>query len=154
VRRDEVIDYVRKKFGDDYVAQIITFGTFGSRSLLRELFKTMGIERQDATYLLNQFPVGSSQSILEGTKRSNDLRTYIKQSSKLRLLFRIAVTLEGLPRHISTHSAGVVISKEPLLQHTPLVKGVGGENVTQYPMDDLESLGLLKMDFLGLKNLT
>src|SRR5699024_2251743 len=60
VRRDEVIDYVRKKFGDDYVAQIITFGTFGSRSLLRELFKTMGIERQDATYLLNQFPVGSS----------------------------------------------------------------------------------------------
>lgn len=154
LRRDEVIRYVQEKYGSDYVAQIITFGTFGSRSLLRELFKTIGVNQQDASYLLSYFSSESNRTLLDAIQQSEDLASYIKQSKQLRLLFKIALTLEGLPRHISTHAAGIVMSKKPLLQYTPLTKGSTGTSLTQYPMDALESLGLLKMDFLGLKNLT
>ncbi|MFC2948641.1 DNA polymerase III subunit alpha [Virgibacillus sediminis] len=153
-RRDEVIDYVRGKYGDEHVAQIITFGTFAARSLLRELFKTMDIDQQDANFILKQVPVQSGKSLVETAKDSSELKQYIKQSDKLKVLFSVAAVLEGLPRHISTHAAGVVISEQSLVEHVPLTAGSNGVNLTQYPMNDLEELGLLKMDFLGLRNLT
>lgn len=153
VRRDEVIAYVREKYGENHVAQIITFGTFAARSLIRELGKTMNINQQDIYFILKQISnqSGSLKSIL---KSSNELTNYVQQSESLKELFRIANVLEGLPRHTSTHAAGVVISEERLIEHVPLTIGTSETALTQYPMSDLESLGLLKIDFLGLRNLT
>lgn len=153
-RRDEVIDYVRKKYGEDHVAQIITFGTFGARSLLRELFKTMEVDQRDAAFILSKIPTHTDQPITAYVKETPDLIDYIKQSPKLRLLFTVAAKLEGLPRHLSTHAAGVVISERPLIDYVPLTRGANGNHLTQFPMNDLEAVGLLKMDFLGLRNLT
>ncbi|WP_164668387.1 DNA polymerase III subunit alpha [Virgibacillus doumboii] len=153
-RRDEVIEYVRHKYGDEHVAQIITFGTFAARSLLRELIKTIGIDQQDANFILKEIPVQAKKSITEFVKESNDLQQYIKQSAPLKALFAVAAKLEGLPRHISTHAAGVVISDKSLTEYVPLTIGANETYLTQFPMNDLEAIGLLKMDFLGLRNLT
>lgn len=153
-RRDEVIDYVRKKYGQAHVAQIITFGTFAARSLIRELIKTLEVSPQDAKYILKELPSQSSQSITEIMKGLPELSAYVKQSPKLKLLFSIAMRLEGIPRHISTHAAGVVIGERPLLEDVPLTLGTGETYLTQYAMNDLETIGLLKMDFLGLRNLS
>ncbi|WP_010532404.1 DNA polymerase III subunit alpha [Lentibacillus jeotgali] len=153
-RRDEVIDYVRAKYGNEHVGQIITFGTFAARSLLRELFKTMDVDQQDASFILKEMPVQARHPIATYVKESQDLQEYVKQSDKLKVLFSIAAKLEGLPRHMSTHAAGVVISEEPLVDHVPLTAGTHDTYLTQYAMNDLESIGLLKMDFLGLRNLT
>ncbi|WP_028783441.1 DNA polymerase III subunit alpha [Thalassobacillus devorans] len=153
-RRDEVIQYVTKKYGTDHVAQIITFGTFAARSLLRELFKTIGIDQQDAAFILKEFSVSSDKTIVGTVKQSEELAMYLRQSPKLQLLFKIAAKLEGLPRHTSTHAAGVVISEAPLTEDVPLMAGHEGVPLTQYAMGDLETIGLLKMDFLGLRNLT
>lgn len=153
-RRDEVIDYVRNKYGEDRVAQIITFGTFAARSLIRELFKTMDVDRQDAAFILKEIPVQSKYPLSEIIKQSENLRAYIQRSKKLTTLFSIAFKLEGLPRHISTHAAGVVISEQPLVEHVPLTLGGNETNLTQFSMTDLETIGLLKIDFLGLRNLT
>lgn len=153
-RRDEVIEYVRNKYGTEHVAQIITFGTFAARSLLRELIKTIGIDQQDAYFLLKEIPVQANKPLLEYVQASEDLKLFIKQSNSLKALFSIAMKLEGLPRHVSTHAAGVVISERPLVEHIPLTIGSNLTLLTQYPMNELESVGLLKMDFLGLRNLT
>ncbi|MDC3415754.1 DNA polymerase III subunit alpha [Aquibacillus salsiterrae] len=153
-RRDEVIAYVREKYGSEHVAQIITFGTFGTRSLVRELIKTMDIDSQDEAYLLKELPAKSDKSIVMGLKSSQQLTDYVKQSQKLKTLFQIATRLEGLPRHISTHAAGVVISEQPLVEHVPLIASNGEMSLSQYEMKQLQSVGLLKMDFLGLRNLT
>ncbi|WP_087971898.1 DNA polymerase III subunit alpha [Oceanobacillus rekensis] len=153
-RRDEVIEYVRNKYGEDHVAQIITFGTFAARSLIRELIKTMDINQQDANFILKEIPIQSKMSILEIMKASEELNNYVKSSPTLKALFSVAVKLEGLPRHISTHAAGVVISEQPLIGNVPLTVGTTNTHLTQFPMNDLEAIGLLKMDFLGLRNLT
>ncbi|WP_068674656.1 DNA polymerase III subunit alpha [Oceanobacillus sp. Castelsardo] len=153
-RRDEVIEYVRNKYGVEHVAQIITFGTFAARSLLRELMKTLNVEQQDMYFILNKLPQQSSKSLTVILKESEELRAYITSSTKLKMLFTAAIKLEGIPRHISTHAAGVVISNNPLLDHIPLTIGTNETQLTQFTMNDLESLGLLKMDFLGLRNLS
>ena len=153
-RRDEVIDYVRNKYGQDHVAQIITFGTFAARSLLRELMKTMEIDHRDQAYILKHIPAQGSESILTYIQQSNEFQVYIKRSAKLRTLFSIAITLEGLPRHISTHAAGIVIGEQPLIHDVPLTVGSHETYLTQYAMNDLEAIGLLKIDILGLRNLT
>ncbi|TQS76252.1 DNA polymerase III subunit alpha [Ornithinibacillus gellani] len=153
-RRDEVIEYVRNKYGQEHVAQIITFGTFQSRSILRELIKTMDIHAQDARFILKEMPQQTSKHMTEIVKASPELKQYIQQSDQLKLLFSVAAKLEGLPRHASTHAAGVVISRDPLMDHVPLTAGSNETHLTQFPMNDLESLGLLKFDFLGLRNLT
>lgn len=153
-RRDEVIEYVREKYGAEHVAQIITFGTFAARSLIRELIKTLAVDQQDAQFILKEIPLQSGGNIVEMLRSSPELTEYIKQSQKLKLLFSIAVRLEGIPRHISTHAAGVVISEQPLVEHVPLTAGMGETYLTQYAMNDLEAVGLLKMDFLGLRNLS
>ncbi|MBP1968882.1 DNA polymerase-3 subunit alpha [Virgibacillus natechei] len=154
VRRDEVIEYVRNKYGNEHVAQIITFGTFAARSLVRELIKTMDIDQQDANFILRHIPVQARKSIVDLAKESEDLKNYIKQSDSLKVLFAISIKLEGLPRHVSTHAAGIVISEKPLMEHIPLTTGTNETNLTQFPMNDLEELGLLKIDLLGLRNLT
>ncbi|GAB3065193.1 DNA polymerase III subunit alpha [Virgibacillus ainsalahensis] len=153
-RRDEVIEYVRNKYGASHVAQIITFGTFAARSVLRELMKTMEIDQQDAAYILKQIPLQAKKKLADLVRESAELKEYIKQSNQLKILFTIATKLEGLPRHISTHAAGVIISEKPLIEHIPLTVGTNETSLTQYPMNDLEDIGLLKIDFLGLRNLT
>ncbi|WP_249870884.1 DNA polymerase III subunit alpha [Oceanobacillus saliphilus] len=153
-RRDEVIEYVRNKYGVEHVAQIITFGTFAARSLIRELIKAMDIDQQDANFILKNIPLQSKNSIPEIVRESEELNKYVKSSPKLKALFAVAVKLEGLPRHISTHAAGVIISEKPLIEHVPLTVGATDTYLTQFPMNDLEAIGLLKMDFLGLRNLT
>ncbi|RKQ29900.1 DNA polymerase III subunit alpha [Oceanobacillus halophilus] len=153
-RRDEVIEYVRNKYGKEHVAQIITFGTFAARSLLRELMKTLDVDQQDAYFILKQIPHQSSKKLHEIFQESTELKEYVKSSQKLKVLFAAALKLEGIPRHISTHAAGVVISEKQLLEHIPLTLGANETHLTQFTMNDLESLGLLKMDFLGLRNLT
>ncbi|MFP7493324.1 DNA polymerase III subunit alpha [Terribacillus saccharophilus] len=152
-RRDEVIRYVQNKYGAEHVAQIITFGTFAARSLLRELIKTMEISPADASYLLKLIPNNAS-SLSAGLRSSEELTAYVKESDQLKQLFRIGVKLEGLPRHVSTHAAGVVISSDPLVKTVPLASGHEEVALTQFAMKELEQLGLLKMDFLGLRNLT
>lgn len=154
VRRDEVIAYVRKKYGADHVAQIITFGTFAARSLIRELMKTMEIDYRDQAYILKHIPLSAGKSLTYYIKQEPDFASYIKQSAELKLLFSIAIKLEGLQRHTSTHAAGVVIGQKPLLEDVPLMPGGQETNLTQYAMHELEAIGLLKMDVLGLRNLT
>ncbi|HEX6594622.1 MAG TPA: DNA polymerase III subunit alpha [Bacillota bacterium] len=153
-RRDEVIEYVRQKYGSEHVAQIITFGTFAARSVVREMIKTCNVDERDAAFILRHIPVQSGQTLREIVATEKELKEYMNQSKTLQLFFSIAVTLEGLPRHISTHAAGVIISEQPLIQHVPLTIGANGMRLTQYSMDELEALGLLKIDFLGLRNLT
>lgn len=154
VRRDEVIAYVSEKYGADRVAQIITFGTFAQRSLIRELIKVMNVSQEDTYFLLKEIPLNSKKSLSDVLKDSKELNQYVKGSNKLKLLMMVALQLEGLPRHISTHAAGVVITERPLTDHVPLTAGQGDVYLTQYAMNDLEAIGLLKMDFLGLRNLT
>ncbi|MHA6251445.1 DNA polymerase III subunit alpha [Oceanobacillus sp. CAU 1775] len=153
-RRDEVIAYVKEKYGSEHVAQIVTFGTFAARSLVRELIKTLEVAPEDARFILKELPTQSSGALVDMVKESKELTDYIKQSQKLKALFTIAVKLEGIPRHISTHAAGVVISELPLIEHVPLTVGANETALTQFAMNDLESIGLLKMDFLGLRNLS
>ncbi|SFJ12377.1 DNA polymerase-3 subunit alpha [Halobacillus dabanensis] len=153
-RRDEVIAYVVEKYGSDHVAQICTFGTFAARSVLRELFKVLGIEDSDASFILNQVPKVTTSSLVNIVKQSTELKDYVRNSERLKMLFRVAAKLEGLPRHVSTHAAGVVLSEEPLIQYTALMKGQGEVPLTQLAMGDLEKVGLLKIDFLGLRNLS
>ncbi|MCT1904144.1 DNA polymerase III subunit alpha [Oceanobacillus sojae] len=154
IRRDEVIDYVRDKYGREHVAQIITFGSFATRSILRELMKTMDVHEQDVSYILRELKGASSKSIQRLMQDSTELTAYVKSSEKLKILFSIAIKLEGLPRNVSTHAAGVVISEHPLVADVPLTSSTGETYLTQYAMNELEAAGLLKMDFLGLRNLS
>ncbi|SDJ65661.1 DNA polymerase III subunit alpha [Salimicrobium halophilum] len=153
-RRDEVISYVREKYGREYVAQICTFGTFASRSTIREVGKALGVEEEDVTYILKHFPSSKPLGLTETVKQSENLKAFIRNSDVQKRLFRIGSKIEGLPRHMSTHAAGVVISECPLRRFTGLMNHEGPALLTQMTMHDVEALGLLKMDFLGLRNLS
>lgn len=153
-RRDQVISYVKDKYGSEHVAQIGTFGTFQTRSVLRELAKVMEISTEDLTFILNEINQQSSKSVMDSVKASAKLLEYVKQSSKLQQLFKVAKILEGLPRHLSTHAAGVVISEQKLVDSVALINGQQDVRLTQMAMGDVEAVGLLKIDFLGLRNLT
>ncbi|KAB8138286.1 DNA polymerase III subunit alpha [Gracilibacillus oryzae] len=153
-KRDQVIEYVVEKYGREHVAQIITFGTFAARSILRELAKTMDIPDSDMQYILKILPKDHNAKLATLVNQSNELIEYVKQSDKLKQFFKIANRLEGLPRHISTHAAGVIISDQQLIQHVPVIPAQNDIYLTQYAMKELEQIGLLKMDFLGLRNLT
>lgn len=153
-RRDEVIEYVKEKYGYEYVAQIVTFGRFAPRSLMRELMKTMNIDKRDQAYVLKHVTTESNQSLLEFLQKNEDFATYVKQSRSLTQLFVHAITLEGLPRHASTHAAGLVLTDSHLIEHVPVMSGSDDVYLTQYAMNELEALGILKIDLLGLKNLS
>ena len=153
IYRDRVIDYVKEKYGEKNVSGIITFGTIGPRLALRDVSRVLNISSHDVDLLCKFIPNVTKQTLSDFYKNNNDFRNIILSDDKLKLMYEIALVIEGFPRHTSMHAAGIVMSERPLDEVIPLVKN-NDIYVTGYSMEYLEELGLLKMDFLGLKNLT
>ncbi|AZB43915.1 DNA polymerase III subunit alpha [Bacillus sp. FJAT-42376] len=153
-RRDEVIEYVAEKYGANRVAQIITFGTLAARASIRDTARVMGISPKEADQLAKKVPSGPGITLEKALKESPAFLKEVQNSPVAAQIVEIAGKIEGLPRHVSTHAAGVVFSEEPLTSVIPLREGHQDVYLTQYSMDHLEELGLLKMDFLGLRNLS
>ncbi|HLU22523.1 MAG TPA: DNA polymerase III subunit alpha [Bacillaceae bacterium] len=153
-RRDDVIQYVMNKYGKLHVAQIITFGTFAAKAALRDTARVFGLSSQEMEQLSKFIPGRLGITLKDAYKESKGLQEFVAASEQKRLLYETALKLEGLPRHTSTHAAGVVISEQPLTDLIPIQGGEAGTYLTQFPMEELEEIGLLKMDFLGLRNLT
>ncbi len=155
-RRDEVFEYVQRKYGEDRVAHIVTFGTMAARAAIKDVGRAMSIsfDEQNAVAKLVPAGPGALHITLDDALRLNkQLRDMYDQDPKIRKLIDTAKALEGMPRHASTHAAGVVITRDPVVTYVPLSKN-DDTVVCQYTMTTLEKLGLLKMDFLGLRNLT
>ena len=157
-RREEVISYVSQKFGQDHVAQIITFGTLGARAAIRDVGRALGMTYVDVDRVAKLIPFGPGVTLTKALEQNPELKNIYDEDPIIRKLIESARKVEGIARHGSTHAAGVVISKEPLTKHVPLQRvskgnGEGGVMV-QFPMEDVARIGLLKMDFLGLINLT
>ncbi|WP_034536526.1 DNA polymerase III subunit alpha [Carnobacterium inhibens] len=153
-RREEILQYVRNKYGKNHVAQIATFGTLAAKMALKDVSRVFGLSPSEANVWSKAIPSVLGITLEKAFKQSATLRKLVEENEKNTLLFETAKKIEGLPRHISTHAAGVVISDKPLTQYVPLQKGGGEIFLTQYPMGNVEEIGLLKMDFLGLKNLS
>ena len=157
-RRDEVINYVVERYGSDHVAQIVTFGTLGARAAIRDSGRALSMSYGDVDRVARLVPQRLNISLREALDSAEEMAQLYREDEDVRRLIDTAVHVEGLVRHTSTHAAGVVISKEPLGDYVPLQRPVKGDqhgvNTTQYSMDPLAELGLLKMDFLGLANLT
>ncbi len=153
-RRSEVIEYVTKKYGEENVSQIITFGTLGAKAVIRDVARAMGMTYADGDKIAKMVPNTLNISLEEAVRDSAPLREAVEKRPEVAELMGTAKVLEGLTRHASTHAAGVVISNEPLIEYVPLYKGAKGEITTQYAMGAIEKIGLLKMDFLGLRTLT
>ncbi len=154
-RRDEVIKYVTEKYGKDRVAQIVTFGTMAARAAVRDAGRALGVPLPDVDRVAKLIPSGpGGLTIPQALEQIPELGLLYRNDPQLRKLLDTAKSIEGLARNASTHAAGVVISKNPLTHHVPLVK-IGDDGInTQYDMSMVERVGLLKMDFLGLRNLT
>ena len=152
-RRGEVVDYVRKKYGDDHVAQIVTFGTMAARGVIRDVGRVMNIPYADVDKIAKQVPGGPNITLEDALRLSKPLSDLYDTDPQVKKLIDTARSLEGMPRNSSTHAAGVVITKRPVYEYVPLAKN-DDTVVCQYVMTTLEELGLLKMDFLGLRNLT
>lgn len=154
-RRSEVLEYVTRKYGEDHVAQIITFGTLGARAAIRDAGRALGIPLSEVNRVVGMIPsMPLHITIRQAMEVNPDLKQLYSTDSTVRKLVDTAMRLEGISRHASVHAAGVVISHEPLVEYTPLQKSADGGLVTQYPASTLEHIGLLKMDFLGLINLS
>ena len=152
-RRSEVIDYVARKYGADHVAQIVTFGTMAAKNAIRDVGRVMGVSYAETDACAKQVPNALHITIDESLRLSKPLKELYDGDETVRRMIDTARALEGLPRHASTHAAGVVITKNPVYTYVPLAMNDEAV-VTQYQMTTLEELGLLKMDFLGLRNLT
>lgn len=152
-RRDEVIDYVKRKYGTENVAQIITFGTMAARAVVRDVGRVMGLPYPEVDRLAKLIPMEVNMTIEQALEREPKLKELVTGDQRIASLIETSKALEGLARHASTHAAGVVISDVPLTEYTPLFKA-DDQFTTQYSMTALEKIGLLKMDFLGLKTLT
>ena len=157
-RRDEVINYVSRKYGQDHVAQIITFGTLGARAAIRDVGRALGMPYGDVDRVARLVPGTPGMTLVRAMDENNELKTIYQEDEIIRNLVNSARRVEGISRHASTHAAGVVISREPLTNHVPLQRATRVNNqeavMTQFSMDDIARIGLLKMDFLGLANLT
>jgi len=154
-RRDEVIEYVTRKYGDDRVAQIITFGTLGAKAAIRDVGRAMGLTYAEADRVAKAVPNELNISLDRAVETSPPLRELMAGDERVEKLIGIAKQLEGVSRHASTHAAGIVISREPLTEIMPLQRATDGRTtMTQFEMHACEALGLLKFDFLGLINLT
>ncbi len=153
-RRDEVIDYVVDKYGADRVAQIITFGTMAAKAAVRDVGRALGHTYAEVDRIAKMIPAQPGITLDKALAQSPSLRTAADQDSKASTLLEVARKVEGMPRHASTHAAGVVISKDALTDHVPLQTGTEKVALTQYSMEHLEAVGLLKMDFLGLRTLS
>jgi len=152
-RRDEVIAYVRQKYGAANVSQIVTFGTMASRGVLRDVGRVLEMPLADVDKIAKKVPQGPGASLRAALESDPELREIRVASETNRRLFDLGVKLEGMIRHASIHAAGVVIADKPLIEHVPLARN-GEDITTQWQMEELEQVGLLKMDFLGLKTLT
>ncbi len=152
-RREEVIQYVIEKYGADRVAQIATFGTMAARGAIRDVGRAVNMPYGEVDYIAKQIPAELGITIDRALEISKTLKTEYDENPETRQLIDLARAVEGLPRHTSTHAAGVVISKEPITKYAPLLRN-NDAITTQYTMLELEELGLLKMDFLGLRTLT
>lgn len=152
-RRDEVISYVSEKYGSDRVAQIITFGTMAARAAIRDVGRALSLSYGEVDRIAKMIPSQPGITISRAVEMVPDIREAMKRK-EIRELIEAAQKLEGMPRHSSVHAAGVVIGKGPLWEYVPLARTQDGAVTTQYPMEALEELGLLKMDFLGLRTLT
>ncbi|WP_347240734.1 DNA polymerase III subunit alpha, partial [Thermus sp.] len=154
--RDRVIQYVRERYGEDRVAQIGTLGSLASKAALKDVARVYGIPHKRAEELAKLIPVqfGKPKPLQEAIQVVPELRAEMERDPKVREVLEVAMRLEGLNRHASVHAAGVVIAAEPLTDLVPLMRDQEGRPVTQYDMGAVEALGLLKMDFLGLRTLT
>jgi len=157
-RRDEVINYVSQKYGQDHVAQIITFGTLGARAAIRDVGRALGMPYGDVDRVARLVPPAPNMTLSRAMDENKELRDIYDGDEIVRKLVIEARRVEGISRHASTHAAGVVISKEPLTKYVPLQRSSKGDSqegvMTQFSMNDIAHIGLLKMDFLGLANLT
>ncbi len=153
-RRGEVINYVTSKYGRDNVAQIITFGTMAAKAAIKDVGRAMDMPYGEVDRLAKLIPNQLNITLEDALKQSSQLRAQVNSDERLRELIDVAMRLEGLARHASTHAAGVVISPQPLTEVVPVYKTNRDEITTQYDMNALERIGLLKMDFLGLTTLT
>ncbi|WEK53247.1 MAG: DNA polymerase III subunit alpha [Candidatus Cohnella colombiensis] len=153
-RRDEVIRYVVDKYGSEHVAQIITFGTLAARAAVRDVGRVMNLPYGDVDKAAKLIPGMPGMSIERAMRESADFRALAEGAGDTASLIAMAQRVEGMPRHASTHAAGIVISSAPLTDYVPLQEGTDGVPLTQYSMEHLEAVGLLKMDFLGLRTLS
>lgn len=152
--REEVIQYVKNKYGADRVAQIITFGKMQARAVIRDVGRALDMPYGEVDRIAKLIPNTLNITLEEALAQEGRLRELVQQNPDVERLITLAKALEGLPRHASTHAAGVVISSKPLVEVVPLYRGQQNETVTQYAMKDIEKIGLIKFDFLGLKTLT
>ncbi|MEG1932702.1 MAG: DNA polymerase III subunit alpha, partial [Pygmaiobacter sp.] len=152
-RRQEVIDYVVDKYGADHVAQIITFGTMAARAAIRDVGRVMAIPYQTVDTVAKLVPTELKMTLTKALKVSPDFKKQYDENPTIRDLVDMAIKIEGMPRHASTHAAGIVITREAADEYVPLSAN-DGQIVTQFTMTTIEELGLLKMDFLGLRTLT
>jgi DNA polymerase-3 subunit alpha len=152
-RREEVIRYVQEKYGRDRVAQIITFGTMAARAAVRDVARVMGLSFSEVNPIARAIPFGAT---IAEARETPDLKEIAGRDPRVAEVLDLAAGLEGVARNASTHAAGIVISRDPLVEHVPLQRGTKGEDtlITQWPMGAVEQAGMLKMDFLGLANLT
>ena len=153
VRRQEVIDYVVRKYGADHVAQIVTFGTMAARNAIRDVGRVMGMSYQSVDVVAKLVPMELKMTLNRALEVSSELKRMYDSDPQVKELVDTALKVEGMPRHASTHAAGVVITPEPADYYLPLATN-DGLPVTQFNMTEIEELGLLKMDFLGLRTLT
>ncbi|AEF94551.1 DNA polymerase III, alpha subunit [Desulfotomaculum nigrificans CO-1-SRB] len=153
-RRGEVIEYIVQKYGTDRVAQIITFGTMAARAAIRDVGRALDMSYGEVDRVAKLVPGELNMTIAKALASSPELKAAYDHDPEVKRLVDTAAELEGMPRHASTHAAGVVISRDPLVEYLPLHKAADGLVTTQFPMGTVEELGLLKMDLLGLRNLT
>ena len=153
-RRQEVIDYVRRKYGDDCVVQIVTFGTLAARGVIRDVGRVMDLPYAQVDTIAKMIPQELNITIDKALQMNPELKKAYEDEKEIHELIDTAKRLEGLPRHTSMHAAGVVISQKDVSEYVPLSRASDGSIVTQFTMTTLEELGLLKMDFLGLRTLT
>lgn len=152
-RRQEVIDYVAQKYGHDHVCQIITFGTMAARGVIRDVGRVLGYSYQEVDAIAKMIPMELGITIEKALSINHELAALQESDPKVKRLIETSLLLEGMPRHAATHAAGVLVTNEPAITYVPLQKNEG-VITTQFPMGDIEALGLLKMDFLGLRTLT
>jgi DNA polymerase III subunit alpha len=153
-RRDEIIKWVTEKYGSDHVAQIVTFGTLGAKAAIKDSGRVLGYTPQETDKLCKTIPTLPGWSIDRAYKEIAEFRQQVDGDPRTKELVEVAKSVEGMARHAGVHAAGVVISRDPLVEYVPLYRSNDGLPVTAFEMGILEKIGLLKMDFLGLSNLT
>ena len=153
-RRGEVIDYVTRKYGADKVSMIATFGTMGAKASIRDVGRVLGMTYSEVDRVAKMVPTALEMTLERALKENKDFDQLRKTDPAIDRLITLSMKLEGITRHSSIHAAGIVISQDPLSHHVPLMRGANGETVTQFTKDDVEKVGLVKFDFLGLTTLT